>query len=118
MPEHSVIVGTLRLFPTSQPPGCSTLAWPPKRRCGRLSGRVFLRILYTRLLVLGPWSRAARLWVAPRICRPVCRQLPRGFVNASWLSGPEIASELTGHGLPLSKCEAYNRVYEQPYESH
>ena len=21
----------------------------------------------------------------------------------------EIASELTGHGLPLSKCEAYNR---------
>jgi hypothetical protein len=29
----------------------------------------------------------------------------------------EIAPELTGHGLPLSKCEAYNRVYEQPYES-
>ena len=24
----------------------------------------------------------------------------------------EIAPELTGHGLPLSKCEAYNRVYE------
>ena len=23
----------------------------------------------------------------------------------------EIAPELTGHGLPLSKCEAYNRVY-------
>jgi putative transposase len=22
----------------------------------------------------------------------------------------EIAPELTGHGLPLSKCEAYNRV--------
>src|SRR5262249_13041131 len=22
---------------------------------------------------------------------------------------PEIAPELTGHGLPLSKCEAYNR---------
>ena len=30
----------------------------------------------------------------------------------------EIAPELTGHGLPLSKCEAYNRVYEQPSESH
>jgi hypothetical protein len=30
---------------------------------------------------------------------------------------PEIAPELTGHGLPLSKCEAYNRIYEQPYES-
>ena len=28
----------------------------------------------------------------------------------------EIALELTGHGLPLSKCEAYNRVYDQPYE--
>jgi hypothetical protein len=27
---------------------------------------------------------------------------------------PEIAPEPTGHGLPLSKCEAYNRVYEQP----
>ena len=26
---------------------------------------------------------------------------------------PEIAPEPTGHGLPLSKCEAYNRVYEQ-----
>ena len=30
----------------------------------------------------------------------------------------EIAPELTGHGLPLSKCEAYNRVYDQPYESN
>jgi len=30
----------------------------------------------------------------------------------------EIAPELTGHGLPLSKCEAYNRVYDQPSESH
>jgi hypothetical protein len=27
--------------------------------------------------------------------------------------GREIAPELTGHGLPLSKCEAYNRVYDQ-----
>ena len=26
---------------------------------------------------------------------------------------PEIAPEPTGHGLPLSKCEAYNRVYDQ-----
>ena len=25
----------------------------------------------------------------------------------------EIAPELTGQGLPLSKCEAYNRVYDQ-----
>ncbi len=27
----------------------------------------------------------------------------------------EVAPEVTGHGLPLSKCEAYNRVYDQPY---
>ena len=25
----------------------------------------------------------------------------------------EIAPERTGHGLPLSKCEGYNRVYGQ-----
>ncbi len=25
----------------------------------------------------------------------------------------EIAPEPSGHGLPLSKCEAYNRVYDQ-----
>src|SRR5262245_19868283 len=30
---------------------------------------------------------------------------------------PEIAPEPAGHGLPLSKCEAYNRVYEQSYGS-
>jgi hypothetical protein len=30
----------------------------------------------------------------------------------------EIAPELTGHGLPLGKCEAYNRVYDQFYQSH
>jgi len=29
----------------------------------------------------------------------------------------EIAPELTGHGLPLGKCEAYNRVYDQFYQS-
>ena len=33
------------------------------------------------------------------------------------LLAPEIAPEPAGHGLPLSKCEAYNRVYDQPYES-
>ena len=30
----------------------------------------------------------------------------------------ETARELTGHGLPLSKCGAYNRVHDQPSESH
>jgi hypothetical protein len=29
----------------------------------------------------------------------------------------EIAPELTGHGLPLTKCEAYNRVYDQHLRS-
>jgi hypothetical protein len=28
--------------------------------------------------------------------------------------GIEIAPEPTGHGSPLGKCEAYNRVYDQP----
>ncbi len=35
--------------------------------------------------------------------------------HGRWLF--EIAPELTGHGLPLSKCEAYNRVYDQFYRS-
>jgi len=41
-------------------------------------------------------------------------------MNPWWkdYNGPgEIAPELTGHGLPLSKCEAYNRVYDQFYRS-
>jgi hypothetical protein len=38
---------------------------------------------------------------------------PGDALNAS----TEIAPEPTGHGLPLSRCEAYNRVYEQPYGS-
>ena len=29
----------------------------------------------------------------------------------------EIAPERTGHGLPLMKCEAYDRVYDQHYGS-
>jgi hypothetical protein len=29
----------------------------------------------------------------------------------------EIAPEPTGHGLPLGKCEAYNRVYDQFFGS-
>ena len=33
-----------------------------------------------------------------------CRRFVQGMT--------EIAPELTGHGLPLSKCEAYNRVYD------
>jgi hypothetical protein len=37
-------------------------------------------------------------------------------VGIAWIDS-EIAPEVTGHGLPLSKCEAYKRVYDQPYGS-
>ena len=33
------------------------------------------------------------------------------------LAAHEIAPEPTGHGLPLGKCEAYNRVYDQFFGS-
>jgi len=35
-------------------------------------------------------------------------------LHTAYLAASEIAPEPAGHGLPLSKCEAYNRVYEQP----
>ena len=38
-----------------------------------------------------------------------------GRIRPGWFV--EIAPEGTGHGLPLSKCEAYKRVYDQPYGS-
>jgi hypothetical protein len=37
--------------------------------------------------------------------------------NSPYAASNEIAPEVTGHGLPLSKCEAYNRVYDQFYRS-
>ena len=42
-----------------------------------------------------------------------------GWIYKIKLAEPsdEIAPELTGHGLPLDKCEAYNRVYDQFYQS-
>jgi hypothetical protein len=36
--------------------------------------------------------------------------------GCTWVT--EIAPESTGHGLPLSKCEAYDRVYDQSFGSH
>jgi hypothetical protein len=39
------------------------------------------------------------------------------LVYLTFMYKAEIAPELTGHGLPLVKCEAYNRVYDQPYGS-
>jgi hypothetical protein len=44
-------------------------------------------------------------------CNPT--RLTEGVIS-SFRANPEIAPEPAGHGLPLSKCEAYNRVYEQP----
>ena len=41
----------------------------------------------------------------------------RDFLVSALFSVHEIAPELTGHGLPLGKCEAYNRVYDQFYGS-
>jgi len=38
-------------------------------------------------------------------------------INTDSRLADEIAPELTGHGLPLGKCEAYNRVYDQFYQS-
>ena len=38
----------------------------------------------------------------------------RGLSELGWVVG---RPEPTGHDLPLSKCEAYKRVYEQSYGS-
>jgi hypothetical protein len=41
----------------------------------------------------------------------------RGLARKTKDGPHEIAPELTAHGLPLGKCEAYNRVYDQFYQS-
>ena len=50
-------------------------------------------------------------------CRDQCKRglgCRKGLANHNChYDKCEIAPELTGHGLPLSKCEAYNRVYDQ-----
>ena len=51
-----------------------------------------------------------------RNCRIECSNEKPGLGKPGLKVG-EIAPETTGHGLPLRKCEAYNRVYDQPYES-
>ena len=58
------------------------------------------------------WSRHSHVPVAAANLDPDLKNLinPQGRAR-------EIAPELTGHGLPLSKCEAYNRVYDQFYRS-
>jgi hypothetical protein len=56
-----------------------------------------------------PWSSVTRL---PCLQMPVDTHLQQ-VAHSSPKAEDEIAPELTGHGLPLSKCEAYNRVYDQ-----
>lgn len=45
-------------------------------------------------------------------CPPLSLRQPRPA------SPTEIAPEVTGHGLPPSKCEAYDRVYDEPFGLH
>ena len=47
--------------------------------------------------------------IRPAEARTPADEMPVGFGGLT----DEIAPEPTGHGLPLSKCEAYNRVYDQ-----
>ena len=46
------------------------------------------------------------------MCHCLACQRRTGAVISNQARFSEIAPELTGHGLPLSKCEAYNRVYD------
>src|SRR5215510_517339 len=60
----------------------------------------------------------ARASGRPKSCGNVAvshLRLPTTWVQ---MASPEIAPELTGHGLPLSKCEAYNRVYQKRGNYH
>ena len=64
------------------------------------------------------WLRLAHLALANRQIAELAVQIARQRVIVKYaLDTGEIAPELTGHGLPLSKCEAYNRVYDQFYRS-
>jgi hypothetical protein len=49
--------------------------------------------------------------------RKTAKQVPKAMIGRRLSQEDEIAPELTGHGLPLVKCEAHNRVYDQPYGS-
>jgi hypothetical protein len=81
------------------------------------------------LVVLHPLRSDRRvLLVDPRIVGKVCYivvtarttnsgLLPSKELGAFSRKAYEIAPEVTGHGLPLIKGEAYNRVYDQPYGS-
>jgi hypothetical protein len=56
-------------------------------------------------------------WIG-RVCmRTMLRGRLQRRKSCDLLNRAQVIRHMTGHGLPLNKCEAYNRVYEQPYES-
>jgi hypothetical protein len=62
-------------------------------------------------------KRVLGLPLDPPVPNPRAQRPPGVIRSRRYVEGAEIAPELTGHGLPLVKCEAYNRVYDQPYGS-
>src|SRR6516162_4287598 len=101
-------------------------------REGQLAARLLLLRVLGQLVVDGPHiaDRTATLVLRaarPDPCLDVAVQLKEHSPSIAVVlpvdvraplhyfeKGGEIAPEPAGHGLPLSKCEAYNRVYEQP----
>src|SRR5262252_5492820 len=84
------------------------------RRWGEVSDKkLFHPLLLLAVLaqskIMSPATNAARLFLPSYLTAEGTRAKPR-LCKCGNLTG-EIAPELTGHGLPLSKCEAYNRVY-------
>ena len=63
-------------------------------------------------------SRTAQRLMAIARDKRMAKATHASHLPVCWSTLAEIAPELTGHGLPLNKCEAYNRVYDQPSESH
>ena len=73
-------------------------------------------------------NQVAQMWAYPDAARrltgtpephPQGGDCPRLSLRQPRPASPtEIAPEVTGHGLPPSKCEAYDRVYDEPFGLH
>src|SRR5262245_51484637 len=113
---------------TATRPAAHRGADPPSRRRATLHGTRLVERGFGILTITSMCSQE----INPNCSRnrlPGLSAFPQKFVYGSArrpLTSPyghrahgaaEIAPELTGHGLPLSKCEAYNRVYDQFYQS-
>src|SRR5262245_1601335 len=85
-------------------------AWSSAMPRRSYSPREYPAVDSTRAALAGSWRRA-------RLTTSRARLEPRGSNRhdreKTGGRGGEIAPEPTGHGLPLGKCEAYNRVYDQ-----